>query len=386
MKKKILFILNGLGKGGIVSSFSSLYDSIREDYDIKVLVLSTNKTDNCPFGDDIISDNLLTSYNYPINTLNQKQKLLKLLLSPYRRIYAKIGVRLPNLILNNVVCRLQKKYKFDIVVGYSEGLPTLVASKFKVKKKISWIHCDYKRYYDTVCIKNDELGIYENIDIINCVSKYTQDSFVKIYPSLEGKVQFIYNLYDVGRIKKLSLEAIDDKRFKTDLFTIVSVGRVDPVKRFSEIPQIAAQLKKNGLKFRWYILGPETRHKEDLLLKERILKYGVDDVVLWLGNKPNPYSYMAASNLYVCLSSSEACPMVFIEAKILGLPIVTTDFGSAYEFIHDGEGYIFNIKDLPHEIERLVLNPLQMNQLKEHLNKTNYNNEKSIAQLETLFK
>ena len=386
MKKKILFILNGLGKGGIVSSFSSLYDSIREDYDIKVLVLSTNKTDNCPFGDDIISDNLLTSYNYPINTLNQKQKLLKLLLSPYRRIYAKIGVRLPNLILKNVVCRLQKKYKFDIVVGYSEGLPTLVASKFKVKKKISWIHCDYKRYYDTACIKNDELGIYENIDIINCVSKYTQDSFNKIYPSLKGKVQYIYNLYDIDRIKKLSLETIDDKRFKTDLFTIVSIGRVDPVKRFSEIPQIAAQLKKNGLKFRWYILGPETRHKEDLLLKERILKYGVDDVVLWLGNKPNPYSYMAASNLYVCLSSSEACPMVFIEAKILGLPIVTTDFGSAYEFIHDGEGYIFNIKDLPHEIERLVLNPLQMNQLKEHLNKTNYNNEKSIAQLETLFK
>ena len=42
--------------------------------------------------------------------------------------------------------------------------------------------------------------------------------------------------------------------------------------------------------------------------------------------------------------------MVFKEAQILGLPIVTTDFPSSYEFVNDENGVISIIDKIPEAI------------------------------------
>lgn len=68
-------------------------------------------------------------------------------------------------------------------------------------------------------------------------------------------------------------------------------------------------------------------------IKEGIERNNLSNIVFYLGHRTNPYPYFANADLYVCLSESEACPMVFNEAKCLGTPIVSTDFGSSHEFI-----------------------------------------------------
>ena len=72
--------------------------------------------------------------------------------------------------------------------------------------------------------------------------------------------------------------------------------------------------------------------------------------MIWLGEKVNPYPYFKDTDQYVCLSELEACPMVFLEAKLFNIPIVTTDFPSAREFVKDGEGTISPLEDLPQAI------------------------------------
>lgn len=47
--------------------------------------------------------------------------------------------------------------------------------------------------------------------------------------------------------------------------------------------------------------------------------------------------------------------MVFNEARLLNLPIVSTDFASSYEFIQNGiDGVITSIDDMSQEICRLI--------------------------------
>ena len=74
-----------------------------------------------------------------------------------------------------------------------------------------------------------------------------------------------------------------------------------------------------------------------------------------MGNKSNPYPYLKKSSLLVALSTTEACPMMFIEAKILNIPILSTNFGSSYEFICNGEdGVISNIESISYCIGQLI--------------------------------
>ena len=48
--------------------------------------------------------------------------------------------------------------------------------------------------------------------------------------------------------------------------------------------------------------------------------------------------------------------MVFNEARVLNVPIVTTDFGSAHEFVTDGvDGYIRPIEKIPDVISDICL-------------------------------
>ena len=55
---------------------------------------------------------------------------------------------------------------------------------------------------------------------------------------------------------------------------------------------------------------------------QAISDHSVENEVICLGNKTNPYPYFKVADLLVSTSSSEACPMIFNEAKILNLPVM----------------------------------------------------------------
>ncbi len=386
MNTKVLFILSSTGTGGIISSYLPLYSYLKGRVDIKTLVLLNKDSQPLVFEDSLISDGLLSSYYEPFHSLDFLHKFWAFLLRPYKKRNLKRGVVMPVWFAKIVAHNIMRKHHFDIVVGFSEGAPTLLASSFKGVKKMAWIHCDYQRYFETECVKHDESEIYQRIDYIVSVSDYTKESFKKIYPTLSSKAVSIYNLLDVDRIKLFSQATVDTELFKTDTFTLISVGRIVPVKRFVCIPIIAKKLKDAGLNFRWYIIGPDSDQVETRQIDEMIRANNLEDVVIRLGEKANPYPYMARSDLYVCLSSSEACPMVFNEAKILKLPMVTTDFGSAFEFITNGvDGIITPIDIMPNVLSRLMKDKKEMLKLKCNISNYGYDNASIQNKLNEIF-
>ena len=63
------------------------------------------------------------------------------------------------------------------------------------------------------------------------------------------------------------------------------------------------------------------------------------------GRLRNPYSVMSACDCFVMSSDYEGQPIVILEARVLGLPIVTTRFGSVHSAMEGSGGLIVDTED-----------------------------------------
>lgn len=353
MKKKLLFILPGLATGGTNSSLDSFYPKLKDRYDISVFAISRQPCNHSySFTEALLPEDALLSLIYSSYTAQRGWRKLmafpvKIILLLFRFAGKEYGL----IRARRVVKKLAQEKRFDIVVGFEEGPATKIAALFRSPVKIAWIHCDYvKRTPQGM----SEESLYASFTKIVCVSQYTASTFSQHYPKMSSRTVAVPNLIDVNRIRQMGTSTIDDSRFVHNGRTLLSVGRFNTVKRFREIPAIASVLKKHGLRFTWYVLGPRDFSSESALFNANIEKYQIGDCVKWLDGKSNPYPYFKASDLYVCLSESEACPMVFKEAQLFGLPIVSTDFPSACEFLNDGNGIVVSLEKLAEAIEEMI--------------------------------
>ena len=145
MKTKVLFILPSKGTGGIISSFIPLYNSIKEKIEVKILFLSPEDKADISFDDSVIKDTLLSLYYQNYSSLGFFQKVCAIYLKLIKRKNQANGNDMSFWVGKCVAKRLMRQYQFDMVVGFSEGAPTKLAACFIGAKKVSWIHCDYKR-------------------------------------------------------------------------------------------------------------------------------------------------------------------------------------------------------------------------------------------------
>ena len=380
--KRILFVVTYLDTGGIsraLQNFLLKYD--QEKYIIDIFAISHQGV----FSKEMLNCNLIN-----------KSLLLHLLISRFDILswHEKVlsaGVKILNKLLKGklqkwafkfVVYKLENKNRYDAVIGFSEGVPTVFVSYMQCINKIAWIHCDYASYQSMN--KIDESHIYQKMIHIVCVSDYTTQSFVNIYPTFKTKVTYIHNILDADLMRKQASEPLQIP-FSAEYFNIVSVGRIDTVKRFSVIPKVAKYLWDNGRKVKWYIIGPKAVEAEFQLLMDNILKYNVTDSVILLGEKSNPYPYIVNANLLVNTSISEACPYVVNEAKILHVPVICTNFGSSYEFIENGiNGFISPLENLPEIIDKIIENKVVYDTIKRGVSTFEYDNNLILSKIDSL--
>lgn len=347
MKKNILFIIPGYNHGGTNKSLQNMLSLLDSDL-YNFYIFTTNKDD---FYKNIFSKyKIIKTPNYLFKYCNSNNLIIRLL----RFFDHKFGNIIFNSITHKVAGNIEKLYKIDTVVAFEEGKTKNIVKHFKCKR-IAWIHCDYKFFYERFSPNlKTELKVYSSFDNIICVSQTTAKSFISIFPSLSSKVLYIYNLLDVETINRLSNDYID---FDCNCFKIVSVGRLDTIKRFDKIPYIVNEIfniNKN-LKFKWFIIGDGDQKIKDRI-NLGIKKYGLDNIVICLGLKNNPYPYIRQSELLVSTSLSEAYPYVVNESKILKTPILLSNFDSAFELVRNDNAIISSIEDMPHLLVQIMSN------------------------------
>lgn len=341
-KKKILIVVPSFSIGGTIVSLHSLLSVIdTSKYNIDIFALGRkgvylDKMPNCR----ILPENVWISYEY-INGSHFNRFINKCL------HIIRAGARRLGLSIEPILCKLANRTlnfnQYDTVVNYAESAADIVCH-YPVKRRVAWIHCDYQRYLSLV--KRDETKAYKLFDTIVCVSEFAKSVFCECMPQMAEKTVAIHNIINTDLIKEKAQEKIADSRFITENFTIISAGRLDPVKQFHLIPQLAADVKKQtDKKFVWYIIGGDRGFETYVQgIRDDIVKLGVMDEVVMLGEKSNIYPYMAKADLYVSTSLSESFPLVINEAKALGIPIVSNNFGSAAESIEDGvDGFVVSV-------------------------------------------
>jgi glycosyltransferase involved in cell wall biosynthesis len=376
---KILIVVPSFRNGGTITSLKNLVSWLDlSKYQIDVFAI-TNTGSNRDFIANYVNvlghslDDIKIGPT-PIATI---KNMFFMTVKTLKKLLETIGIDISPIAFKSVVPRLEKK-KYDLVIAFQEGQATRFVSYFKNTRKISWVRCDYSNML-RITNQKPQHKLYATIDKVICVSEYTKNVFISLLPETAFKTVSLHNLMSDKLIIEKSLDISElDSNFNFNGFRIVSIGRIDPVKRFSLIPEIVNNLKKRKLNFRWFIIG-EGKGKEKELLIDNIFKYSVQNELLLLGEKNNPYPYIKQSDLLVSTSKSEACPNVINEAKILGTPIVAADFGSVYEFIEDNvNGLISPIETIADKIEQMITNDTLYNRIKNNISHFKYDNEEIL--------
>lgn len=384
--KRLLFIIPAFNHGGTNRALQNIISCLNEvEYKIDIFALSHEGPYKQIFDSyrilnrDITLSSIYESSKF-IKSQSSGEKFKRLILkSIYRSLKSVFGEKLKQWVFAGAARKISRM-NYGTVIAMQEGLVTNFVSCIK-GYKVAWIHCDYDEYF--AIVNEDEERIYAQFNHIICVSQYTLRVFLEHYPSLANKCHAIHNMLHSETIMNMANDtSAVDMRFYSEKFCIVSIGRLSPVKQFGMIPSLAAGLRADGCQFHWYIIG---EGEEKAHIVKMIQEYQVSDIVLLLGQQDNPYPYIKASDLVVCTSASEACPLVINEARILHVPVVSTDFGSVSEFIEEGyNGMIASRGNIQDVVKEMIRNQEVYQKIKNNISTFTYSNRNIIDDISRL--
>lgn len=223
------------------------------------------------------------------------------------------------------------KKRYDVAIAYQQGFPTYyIAEKVNATKKIAWVNADITKVgYNATY----NLPFYQQYNTIVPVSHQLQQ-ILEYSPFVpKQRLKTVLDILNVDLIHTMSKEPIQFLGAKNKII-LVTVGRLVALKGYDMAIEAAQILKSRKIAFVWYFIG---EGKERSHLEQLIAENGLRDEVILLGEQANPYPYMVAADIYVQTSRFEGFGLTLAEARILGKPVVSTNFPVVYDQIQHGE-------------------------------------------------
>lgn len=119
--------------------------------------------------------------------------------------------------------------------------------------------------------------------------------------------------------------------------TFVNVGRLSPEKNHERLLEAFRLVVDEHPEARLVVVGSGPLEQDLHGLRDSL---GLGAYVTFTGQQPNPFPIVAAADCFVLSSDYEGQPMVLLEARTLGLPVISTDFDSAHSALQKGDGLI----------------------------------------------
>ena len=257
-----------------------------------------------------------------------------------------------------------------------------VGDKVKAKKKIYWVHNDYlldkhpKKY---------DYEYFKKSSAIITVSQTCLDILKKVFPEFKEKIFYLENITSDKIVKRRALEFYPQEYKENNKIKFLTVGRLTYQKGLDIGIEAAKILKEQGVKFNWFILGVG---EEKTKLLELIKKYELENEIILLGLKKNPYPYIKNCDIFLQTSRYEGKSVVLDEAKILAKPVVVTNYSTVKDqIINDKEGYIVNLDStsIAKGIREVMEDKNLYNKIENYLKNNNYGNEKEINKYIKIF-
>lgn len=218
------------------------------------------------------------------------------------------------------------KKKYDCAIGFLEKNPNyFVVDKVSSNTKIGFIHNDYNALKLHKWI--DE-PYFSKMSAVATVSDECVNVLKKEFPEHADIFKYIPNIVSGSLVKSMSKNNITLRKN-----ALISVGRLEAQKGFDIAVEAAKILKSKGVNFHWYILGEGSERKN---LEALINRYELTSCFSLMGLTENPYPYIKHGEIFVQPSRFEGKSIAVDEAKILGKPILLTNFTTAKDQIENG--------------------------------------------------
>ena len=345
MKKSLLIVSHALELGGAERSLIGLLDALDPtiwDVDLFLLRQEGELMDAIPSHVNLLPQ--VPAYTVLARPMKDTLREGHILLTAARLIgktaagkYEKrhgytesaVGLEYSHKFTCPLMPAIQPNKEYDLAVSFLTP-HYFVAQKVRAKKKIAWIHTDYSHVQVNI---PSETAMWSAYDHIASISDAVTESFLNVFPSLKHKVVLIENILPERLIKRQAVEPVGTDMPADGCIRLLSVGRYCTAKNFDNIPDICARLVSAGLNVKWYIVG---FGGGETLIRKKNEEAGMEDRVILLGKKENPYPYIKACDLYVQPSRYEGKCVTVREAQTLGKPVVITRYATSKNQLEDG--------------------------------------------------
>ena len=279
-----------------------------QGYEVKALKFIALKSDIIHFDDDEFA--LLKKDLHEISFI---QRILFYLLAPFK------------------IRQLIKQNNITHSIAFGDMANIFSSLTYTSEYKIASIHAlksvelKNKSIFNSL-IKLSYKTIYKNLNKVVCISHAIKEDIIEkcTYKPIKN-LDVIYNPHDINYIQEKSKETLDtleEELFKTK--TILFIGRLSiqksPWHLINAFNEIIKQRKDVNLVF----IGDGDNDVQNYI-KTLIKSYGIENNVVFLGRKKNPYKYLKVSNVLVLSSHFEGTPNVIVESIALGIPIVSSN-------------------------------------------------------------
>lgn len=370
--KKILFYTSGIDVGGVEKVLLTILNGLDlNKYDIKLAMNNSNEN----YFETVILNKIDYKFMIPKQVIERTKKyrekkknfIYKVLYS-YMLWYEK-----------KIAKKNFKKYAKDreILIDFKSGDYLQLVNSFKDKKKITWLHGEIENLVKYRKNKEKFKKNLEKCDKIILICNEMKKEFQGKIEGLNDKIEVIYNLFDIEKIRENSENLIEETEETKKLLKekyILMVSRIDlKAKDFTTLFKAYSLFNKKD-EYRLILLG-DGKNQDKLILNKEIKKLGLEERVIFLGKRKNPYPWIKNANLLVHSSKTEGFGLVLVEAQILETIIIASNCKvGPKEVLNNGKSGILvkvgDYKEMAQKMDMVLKNNFDKNKYIEEMKKS----------------
>ncbi len=289
-KKNLMLMVPMLHQGGFERVCITTARLMQEYYNVHILIFSSKDINFDIDGLDVIDINVPAKKGVANKIINVIKRVNKT-----RKIKKELGIDIA--------------YSFGSSSNYVN-----VLSKGK-EKVLTGLRCQ------TDMERSDQIRLFcsRSDQVLSC-SKEIVRQLLRDYNY--DRSTYIYNPLDTENICEKGSQSVEDFPFKGEGLKIIScMARNDYIKGIWHLVKAFSLVHDKCPSARLVVVGAGNWDAYRELANE----LNVENEVAFTGMKKNPFSYVAASDVYVCSSNHEGFPNAVLEAMALKKPVVSAD-------------------------------------------------------------
>lgn len=241
-----------------------------------------------------------------------------------------------------------KMKKIDSVINVDTGMGYygIMASKGTKAKVITWEHSNYFNNWNSRVFKYIRIFAAKYSDAMIVLTEQDKKNY-------ESNIRSKKTVYVIPN-------PIERHEFKYDVDSkiILSAGLLLPIKGYDKAIRVAEKVLPQYPGWKWIICGEGPERER---LQKMIDEAGISEQMLLVGNVKNMDEKYQKAAMFVMTSEMEGLPMVLLEAKSWGIPMISFDIMTGPRDVIDDEknGYLivdYSIEDMAFKIESLINN------------------------------